>query len=85
MTEKIDIKEMLEEIMDKGIKTNSNEDLANAFTKKLKLKNPKYDVVVTGLRRIERDYPERYSKILDLIYSQIDSDTKKRLKSKLNQ
>ncbi|ARN93932.1 hypothetical protein AZI11_13430 (plasmid) [Levilactobacillus brevis] len=85
MSEKIDIDEQLEEFIDVGFKNNSNEDLANELAKKLKLKNPKYDLVVTALRRMERDSTERYSKILDLIYSQIDSDTKKKLKSKLQQ
>lgn len=55
------------------------------FTKKLKLKKPQYDVVTSGLRQIEQEDKNRYLEILDLVYPQIDTDTKEKLKSKLNQ
>lgn len=53
--------------------------------KKLKLKKPQYDVVTSGLRLIEQEDKNRYLEILNLVYPQIDTDTKEKLKSKLNQ
>lgn len=85
MPEKFDINNVLDKMMNIGIKSNSNETLANAFTKKLKLKKPQYDVVTSGLRQIEQEDKNRYLEILDLVYPQIDTDTKEKLKSKLNQ
>lgn len=85
MPEEFDIKNVLEKMMNIGFKSNSNEMLANTFTKKLKLKKPQYDVVATGLRQIEQEDKNRYLEILNLIYPQISTGTKEKLKSKLYQ
>ena len=42
-------------------------------------------MVTTGLKQIEQEDKNRYLEILNLIYPQIDTDTKEKLKSKLNQ
>lgn len=85
MPEEFDINNVLTTMMNIGFKSTSNETLASTFTKKLKLKKPQYDVVTTGLRQIEQEDKNRYLEILNLIYPQIDTDTKEKLKSKLNQ
>lgn len=81
----INVEELLTKLISIGMSSNSNEKLADIFTKKLKLKEPKYDVVTTGLRQIEQEDKNRYLEILNLIYLQIDTDTKEKLKSELNQ
>lgn len=85
MPEELNTNNILTEMMNIGFKSNSNEALANMFTKQLKLKKPKFDVVATGLKQLEQEDKNRYLEILNLIYPQIDIDTKEKLKSKLNQ
>ena len=79
------VEEVLTKLISIGMSSNSNEEIANIFTKKLKLKKPKYDEVTTGLRLIEQEDKNRYLEILNLIYRQIDTDTEDKLKSELNQ
>lgn len=79
------VEEVLTKLISIGLSSNSNEQIANIFTKKLKLKKPKYGEVTTGLRLIEQEDKNRYLEILNLIYRQIDTDTKDKLKSELDQ
>ncbi|MCT8400072.1 hypothetical protein [Weissella cibaria] len=79
------VEEVLTKLISIGLSSNSNEKIANIFTTKLKLKKPKYDEVTTGLRLIEQEDKNRYLEILNLIYRQIDTDTKDKLKYELNQ
>lgn len=81
---KLDSKKVLNAIINKGLNSNSDADLADEVVRLLKLKRVPKDTINDLFKELKSRDSDRHANVISLVYSKINNTEKEKLEKILN-